>query len=99
VSPSRHPMTYYFCNRFVLTDDEAYFVPYRSELDFPPMVDVLREIFDLDDPEVYREVRTGLAVGRIIVGDFYTSTEEVVIQAPSERSGYVERRIREVFGP
>ncbi len=98
MSPSRHPMTYYFANRFVMTEHETFFVPYRREFDFPAMVDVLREIFDLDDPEIYREVRNKLAVGRIIVGDYYPSTEEVVIQVPLEKSQYTEKRIGEVFG-
>ena len=39
-----------------------------------------------------------MAVGRIIVGDHFPSTKEVVIQVPLEKSQYTERRIREVFG-
>jgi hypothetical protein len=98
LSLSKHPMTYYYDNKFVLTEDRSYFVPYRSELDFPPMLDILREIFDLEDPEVYRQVRSKLAVGRIIVGDFYPKTKEVVVQVPLATSEYVEKRIAEVFG-
>ncbi len=98
MTPSKHPMTYYFCNKFVLTEQRAYFFPYRREFCFPLIVDILREIFDLDDPGVYRKVRNKLAVGRIIVGDYYPSTEEVVIQVPLEKSDFVERRIEEVFG-
>ncbi len=98
MSPSRHPMTYYFDNKFVLTEDRSYFFPYRRELCFPPMMDILREIFDLDDPEVYRDVRGRLAIGRIIVGDFFPSTQEVIIQVPLEKCQYTEKRIREVFG-
>jgi len=55
-------------------------------------------IFDLDEPEIYREVRGRLAVGMIIIGDYFPSTEEVVIQVPLETNEYVERRIAEVFG-
>ena len=98
MSPSRHPITYYFANRFVITEDETFFVPYRREFDFPPMTDVLREIFDLDDPQVHGEVRGKLAVDGIIVGDFFPRTKQVVIQVPLETSGYVEKRIDEVFG-
>jgi len=90
--------TPYYDNKFLLTEDRSYFVPYRRELCFPPILDILREIFDLDDPEVYREVRDRLAVGRIIVGDFFPSTKEVIIQVPLETSDYVEKRIEEVFG-
>jgi len=91
-------MTYYYCNRFVLTEDGSFFVPYSSEFCFPPIVDILREIFDLDDPEIYKEVRGKLAVGSIIVGDYFPSTGELVIQVPLETSEYTEKRIREVFG-
>jgi hypothetical protein len=82
----------------VITEDGAYFVPYRRELDWPIMRDILGEIFDLDDLEVHREVRVRLAVGRIIVGDYFPSSEEVVIQVPLGTSNFVEKRIREVFG-
>ena len=98
MSLSRHPIAYYVDNKFVLTENRAYFVPYRSELDWPPVRNVLGEIFNLDDPEVFGEVRARLAVGRIIVGDYFPKTEEVVIQVPLDISGYVTRRIKEVFG-
>ena len=98
VSLSKHPITYYYDNKFVLTEETAYFVPYRSEFCFPPIVDILREIFGLDDPEIYRGVRDRLAIGLIVVGDYFPSTKEVIIQVPLETSDYVERRIEEVFG-
>jgi hypothetical protein len=62
------------------------------------MIDIFREIFDLDDPEVYREVRVALAVGKTIVGTFVPKTKEVVIEVPLEKRQYTEKRIREVFG-
>ena len=55
-------------------------------------------IFDLDDPEIYRKVRVKLAVGRIVVGDYFPKTKEVMIEVPLEESQYTEKRIREVFG-
>ncbi len=98
MSPSEHPITYYYDNKFVLTEDSSFFFPYRREFCFPPIIDILREIFDLDDPEVYREVRGRLAIGRIIVGDYFPSTGEVIIQVPLEKSDFVEKRIEGVFG-
>jgi hypothetical protein len=98
LSLSKQPITYYFCNIFVLTEQRAYFFPYRREFSFPPVRDILGEIFDLDEPEIYKEVRERLAVGRIVVGDYYPKTEEVIIQVPLEECEYVERRIMEVFG-
>ena len=96
MSPLRHPMPYYFTNKFVITEHSSYFFPYRMELCFPPMIENFREIFDLDDPEVYREVRVALAVGKTIVGIFVP--KEVVIEVPLEKRQYTEKRIREVFG-
>jgi hypothetical protein len=95
---SEHPITYYFENRFVITENQSYFVPYRRELDWPNMRHILGEIFQIEDPKVFREVRGGLAVGRIIVGDYFPSTGEVVIQVPLGISNFVEKRIKEVFG-
>ena len=92
------PLRYYHENRFVITEDRAYFVPYRREVDWPLVRDILGEIFDLDDPEVYREVEGRFSEGEIIVGSYYPSTEGVVIEVPLETSGYVRRRIEEVFG-
>jgi hypothetical protein len=98
LSLSEHPITYYFDNRFVITEDRAYFVPHRWELDWPIIRNILGEIFDLEDPEVFGDVRGRLAVGRIIVGDYFPSTEEVIIQVPLGTSDYVNRRLKEVFG-
>jgi len=67
-------MTYYYDNKFVLTEHGSYFFPFRREFCFPPVMDILQEIFDLDDPEVYKEVGARLAVGRIIGGDYFTPT-------------------------
>jgi hypothetical protein len=95
---SEHPITYYFANKFVITEDRAYLVPYRRELCWPCMRDILGEIFNLDDRKVFRVVRDRLAVGRIIVGDYFPSTGEVVIQVPLQKSQYTAKRIKEVFG-
>ena len=92
------PVPYCHKNRFVITEEQAYFVPYRREFDWPHVRDILGEIFDLDDPEVYREVDGRFSEDRIIVGSYYPSTEGVVIEVPLETSGYVRRRIEEVFG-
>jgi hypothetical protein len=83
-------------SKFVITEDRAYFVPC---LHTPPtMGEILQEIFDLDDPQVFGDVDGKLFGGRIIVGYYDPSTKEVVIHVPSESSEYVEKRIREVFG-
>jgi hypothetical protein len=92
------PLAYYFENKFVITEDRAYFVPYRRELDWPIMRDILMEIFDLGDPEVYRDVEGRFSEGRVIVGSYFPKTSHVTIIFPEEWSRYVQKRIKEVFG-
>ena len=91
-------MTYYDENKFVITEDRAYFVAYRREIDWPIMRDIIGTIFDLDDPEVYRDVEDRFSEGKVIVGYYYPKTRHVTIIFPEEWGGYVERRIEEVFG-
>jgi hypothetical protein len=92
------PVSYCHETRFVLTEDRVYFTSYRREFDWPHVRDILGEIFNLDDPEVCGEVEGIFSDGKIIVGSYYPSTEGIVIEVPLETSGYVRRRIEEVFG-
>ena len=85
-------------NKFVITENGAYFVPYLRSSDSPKMVEILAEIFDLSDPEVLREVDGKIFGGRIILGYYDPFTKEVVISTPLEPSEYVQKRIKEVFG-
>jgi hypothetical protein len=91
------PLAYYRENKFVITVDRAYFVPYRREIDWPIMRDILGQIIDLDDPAVYRDVEDRFSEGRIIVGYFYPKIGHITIIFPEKRDGYVQRRINEVF--
>jgi hypothetical protein len=83
-------------NKFVITEDAAYFVPCQNNS--PAMIEILGEVFDLDDPQVHRDVDGRLFGGRIILGYFEPATREAVIQTPLEASRYVEKRIGEIFG-
>jgi hypothetical protein len=83
-------------NKFVITEDAAYFVPCLDNS--PAMIEILGEVFDLDDPQVHRDVDGRLFGGRIVLGYFEPATKEVVIQTPLEASRYVGKRIEEVFG-
>lgn len=87
-----------YLNKFVITEDNAYFIPYLRNTDAPTIIEILGEVFDLDDPQVHRDVDGRLFGGRIILGYFEPATKEVVIHVPLETSGYVRRRIEEVFG-
>ncbi len=91
-------VAYYHENRFVITEDKAYFVPFIKALNEPSTIDILAHAFDLEDPQVYSDVRDRLAGGRIVRGYYDPSTKEVVILGSTEPSAYLEKRIEEVFG-
>ncbi len=82
-------------NKFVITEDAAYFVPCQNNS--PAMIEILGEVFDLDDPRVHGDVDGRLFGGRIVLGYFEPATKEVVIHTPLETSSFVEKRIEEVF--
>lgn len=92
------PVDYYHENRFVITEDKAWFVPYRRELDWPTARDILAEIFDLDDPAVHESVDRMLDDGLIVIGSFFPSNGEVIVQVPLEPNEYTRGRIGEFFG-
>ena len=85
-------------NKFIITEDEAYFVPFIKTHNKPGTIDILAHVFDLEDPEVYADVSGRLIGGRIIRGHYDPSTKEVVILGPTEPSAYLHRRIKDVFG-
>ncbi len=91
------PVDYYHENRFVITKDGAWFVPYRRELDWSTARDILAEIFDLDDPDVHESVDKMLDSGSLIIGSYFPSSGEVIVQVPLEPSEYTRSRIGEVF--
>ncbi len=62
------------------------------------MIEILGEIFDLEDATVHEEVDNKLLEGRMILGYYDPSSKEVVIHTPLETSEYVEKRLKEIFG-
>ena len=84
-------------NKFIITEAESYFVPFVNKSEAPRMIEILREIFDLDDPKVHDEVDDKLLEGRIILGYYDPSNKEIAIHTPLDTSEYVEKRLKEVF--
>lgn len=85
-------------SRFVITENEAYFAPYLKNLDHPRLIDLLSQVFDLEDPEVIEGViNQDLKEGRIAVGHHDPLTGEVrtTINIPNDR---LKGRLKEVFG-
>jgi hypothetical protein len=85
-------------NKSLITAERAYFLPYLDRVEAPRFLEILSIIFDLDDPEIYREIDGKLFGGRIILGYFDTSTKEIDVHVPLETSEYVKKRTKEVFG-
>ncbi len=82
-------------NKFVITEDAAHFVPCPNNS--PAMIEILGEVFDLNETKIFRDVDDKLDEGSIILGDYHPSTEEIIVHTPLETSSYVEKRIGEVF--
>jgi hypothetical protein len=85
-------------NKFIITEEESYFVPYVDKGNAPRMIEILGEIFDLDDPKVHDEVDGKLLEGSVILGYYDPSNKEIAIHTPLETSEYVEKRLKEIFG-
>ncbi len=83
-------------NKFVVTEGEAYFSPVASG-DVPRFVDILAEVFDLDDPEVVKVLDKMFDSGKLILG-YLEEDGGLDIHAPLEQTEYVEKRLQEVFG-
>ncbi len=47
---------------------------------------------------VYEDVRAEFSEGTIIVGSYFLSSKERIIDTPSESNEYVEKRLKKVFG-
>ena len=92
------PIAYYYENRFIITGDGGWFVPLRRELDWAPAIDFPAAIFDLDDPNTHERVDNMLSDGLIVIGSYFPSSGEVIVQMPLEQSEYTRSRIEEVFG-
>ena len=83
-------------NKFVITEERVYFLPCQDRAETPQFIEILGDTFNLDGPE-YEEVEEKLSEGRIILGYYDPSTEEIDVHLPLEPNDYVQKRINEVF--
>ncbi len=83
-------------NKLVVTEEEAYFFPVASGEDGPSFADILAEVFDLEDPEVVKALDEKVDSGKLVFG-YLKADGGLDIHVPSERSEYVEKRLKEVF--
>ncbi|HKH12721.1 MAG TPA: hypothetical protein VKA73_16400 [Rubrobacter sp.] len=85
-------------SRFVITEERAYFYPIAKGKNGPGTIDILARIFDLEDPEVFKDVSERLLTGNVVRGHYAPSTGQVAIMGASKPSAYLQRRIEDVFG-
>ena len=82
-------------NKFVVTEEEAYFVICASS-DTPRFVDILTQVFDLEDPEAVKALDEKFDSGKLILG-YLEADGELDLHVPSNRSEYVNRRLKQVL--
>ncbi len=83
-------------NKFVVTEEEAYFFLVVPDEDVPPFADILAEVFDLGDPEVVKTLDEKFDSGTLILG-YLEADGGLDIHVPPERNEYVQKRLEEIF--
>lgn len=83
-------------NKFVVTEEEAYFLPVLPDEDVPSFADILAEVFDLEDLEVMKALEEKDDNGTLILG-YLEADGGLDIHVPLEQNEYVEKRSQEVF--
>ena len=84
-------------NKFVVTEEEAYFFPAAPANDVPSFADILTQVFDLADPEVVKALDEKFDSGKLILG-YLGMDGELDIHVSPNRSEYVNKRLQETFG-
>ncbi len=80
-----------------MTEEKAYFFAVAGDENIPWFVDILAELFDLEDIEVVETLDRKWDNGKLILG-YLEADGGLDIHVPSERTEYVEKRLQEVFG-
>ncbi len=82
-------------SRFVITEDEAYFYPVFDNK--PNTMEMINQIFDLNDMDVFRDVCKKLVGGEIVRGHYDPSNKQFEILGPVEPNADLWERIADVF--
>ncbi len=87
--------------KFMITDDEAWFLAFEDDASVPPLVEILVRVLDIDlaDEGVVSEVDAKLEDGRILLGYVSEDGKDVSVRSLPERHDLpVRKRLTEVFG-
>ncbi len=82
-------------SKFVITEDEAYFSPVSNNK--PNTMEIVNQIFDLNDMDVFRDVCKKLVGGEIVRGHYNPTIRQFEILGPVEPSADLWERIVDVF--
>ncbi len=88
-------------NKFVITVDEAWFLPFEDNAQAPWLIKILSVVAnaDLEDDQVVEALDRRLEEGSIIMGYVSKQTGKVSVHLPDEPASEVVRgRLDEVFG-
>lgn len=88
-------------NKFVIIEDEAWFLPFENNDKAPRLIDILRAVTyeDFDDDQVVQAMEAQMENGVIIMGYVSKETGDVSIHLPDViDSEIVRRRLDADFG-
>ena len=84
-------------NKFVITENEAWFLPFEDNVRAPTLHEMITTLVDLEDEAVERKFEDG----RILVGYVAEKTREVTVHNwpidPDSDDEVVKKRMRDIF--
>ncbi|MEJ7841283.1 MAG: hypothetical protein WKF95_05885 [Rubrobacter sp.] len=86
-------------NKFVITEDKAWFLPLEDNGAAPTLYEVLATVADLSDPTIFDSYEQKLEAGLVMLDYVDKETREVSIHLPDKPiSNIMKKRLDEVFG-
>src|SRR5215213_8949307 len=86
-------------NKFVITEGEAWFLPFEDNTSVPSLGEILAEVLgiDLSDEEAVAEADAKLEDGRVLLGYVSADGRDVSVHSlPDPQNMTVRRRLAEV---